>query len=54
MGENIVRLLVIYGAWSMLLSFWDNQDTESETWEMKIGVAGPVLTQKKTNVQCSP
>ena len=40
-------LPIIYGAWVMFLLFWYHQDTESEYWEMKIGEAGLILTQKK-------
>ena len=30
-------------------TIWEHQDTESESWEMKIGVAGPILTHRKTS-----
>ena len=36
----------IYGALATLLPFCDHQDTESESWEMEIGVTGPILIQK--------
>ena len=40
-------LLHIYGALAILILFCDHQDTESESLDMEIGVAGPILTQKK-------
>ena len=40
--------LHIYGALVIFLLVYDHQDTESESWKMEIGVAGPILTQKKT------
>ena len=36
----------IYGARAVLLLFCDHQDTESESCEIEIGVAGPIFTQK--------
>ena len=42
--KNTVVIIHIYGALSMFLHFWDQQDTESESWETKIDIAGPILT----------
>ena len=36
----------IYGARASFILFWDHQDTESESQEIEIGVAGPISTQK--------
>ena len=43
---NIVVILHIYGALAMFLLFYDHQETESESREMEIGVAGPIFTHK--------
>ena len=40
-------LLHICGALDIFLLFCDQQDTESNKSEMEVGVAGPILTQKK-------
>ena len=37
----------IYGARASFILFCDHQDTESESQEIEIGVAGPIFTQKK-------
>ena len=47
--KNIEVIIHIYGALAILILFWDHQDTESESWDIKIGVAGTLLTQKKTS-----
>ena len=44
--KNIVVILHIYGARDIFLLFCDHQDTESESWEMEIGVTGPLFTHK--------
>ena len=36
----------IYGARASFILFCDHQDTESESQEIEIGVAGPIFTQK--------
>ena len=45
--DNIVVILHINGARAIFLLFFDHQDTESESREMEICVAGPFLTQRK-------
>ena len=30
--------------------FYDNQDTESESWEIEIGLAGPITTLEKYQI----
>ena len=39
--DNIVVILHINGARAIFLLFFDHQDTESESREMEICVAGP-------------
>ena len=46
MGEIIVVILHFYGAIAIFLLFCDNQDTESESREIEISVAGPIFTHK--------
>ena len=48
MGEIVVAILHIYGVRAISLLFCNHQDTESEKWEMEIGVAGPIFTHKKS------
>ena len=42
--EKIVAILHIYGARAIFLLFGDHQDSGSESCELVIGVAGPILT----------
>ena len=44
--QNSVAIIHIYGARAILLLFYDNQETESETCEIEVGVAGPISTKK--------
>ena len=44
MGENIAAIIRIYGARAIFLLFYDHQDTESESREIEISVAGPIFT----------
>ena len=44
--EIIVAILCIYRDRAIFLLFYDNKDTESESREMEIDVAGPIFTQK--------
>ena len=46
MGKNIVEIMHIYVARAIFLLFYDNQGTELESWEIEIGVAGPIFSQK--------
>ena len=39
----------IVGAFVFFLLFCNYQDTESESQDMEIGIAGPILTQKNIN-----
>ena len=48
--QNIVAILRIYGARSIILLFWDHQDTESELQEIEIGVTGPIFIHKNIKV----
>ena len=45
--ENIVVILHINGARDIFLLFFDHQDTESESREMEICVAGPILKHRE-------
>ena len=47
MGEKIVVILHIYGVLAVFLLLWDHHENESELRGMKVGVDGPILTQKK-------
>ena len=44
--QNIVVFFHIYGARAIFLIFCDHQDNDSKSCEIKIGVAGPILTPK--------
>ena len=48
-GNNIMVVLPVCGDLAIFLLFFNHQDTESESWEIEIGVSGPILTQKKSN-----
>ena len=50
MGVNIVAIIHIYQASHFFYYFIDRIDTESESQEMEIGVAGPIFTQKNIKV----
>ena len=50
--EKIVVILHINGARAILLLLCDHQDTEYEECVMDSGVAGPILTNKKSKVLC--
>ena len=39
-------VLHIYGPKAISLLFCNHPDTESESWDMEIGVAGPILPKK--------
>ena len=43
-------LLYIYEALAIFPLFCDHQDTESESWDMDIGVAEPISIQKHIKV----
>ena len=43
--KNIVKILHIYEDRTILLLLNANQDIESESQDIKIGVAGPIFTQ---------
>ena len=43
---NIVTILHLYGARSIFILVCNYKDTQSESCEMIIGVAGPILTHK--------
>ena len=45
-GENFVAIIHIYGVRAIFLLFCDKQGTESESWEIEFGVAGPISTHK--------
>ena len=44
--KTIVAILYIYVVISIFLLFCNLRDTEFESREIEIGVAGPILTQK--------
>ena len=44
--KTIVGVLHIYEALAIFLLFCNHQDTESESQEMEIGLAGPIFTPK--------
>ena len=48
MGERYWVNSSYLWSFSHVSNIWYHQYTESESWEMKIGVDGPILTQKKT------
>ena len=50
--KNIAVILHVFGALAIFLLFYDDQDTESESWEMEIGVVGPILNHKN-KMKCS-
>ena len=41
-------IIIIYGSLAILLIFCEHQGTESESQEMEIGGAGPILTHNIT------
>ena len=43
-GKTIVAILHIYGALAIFLLFFCHQDTESESRDTEIDVAGPPIT----------
>ena len=45
-----VVILHVYGALVIFILFYDDQDTESGSREMKIGVSGQIFTQKNVKV----
>ena len=44
---DIVTILRLYGSKYIFIMVFSYNDTQSESWEMKNGVARPILTQKK-------
>ena len=44
--KNIMLTLHIHGALTIFKVLCNNQDIESELWDMEIGVAGPIFTKK--------
>ena len=44
--KNIVAIMHISVARAICILFVDHQDTESESREIEIGVAGPIFTEK--------
>ena len=44
--KNIVVIFHIYGDRAIFLLFYNNPDNESEYWEMKVDVVGPIFTHK--------
>ena len=44
--ENILVIHYIYVGSVILLLYWDDLHTESDTCEMEIGIAGPTSTHK--------
>ena len=46
-GGKVVAVLHIYSARANFLLFCNHQDTDSESCEMEIDVAGPIFVQKK-------
>ena len=44
--KTFVVKLHIYGAIAIFLLVFNHQDTESESWEMGIGVSGSIFTHK--------
>ena len=46
----IVVVIHIYGGRAIFQLFCDNQDTESNSCEMEIGVSGPIFTHKNIKV----
>ena len=44
--KKIVAIIHIYGTLAIFLLFCNLQYTGSESWEIEIGVSGPILTQK--------
>ena len=47
--KHFVVVIYNYGALYIFLLCFDHQDTESESWEMEIGVDGTILTQTNTS-----
>ena len=45
-ANNIVAIIHIYGSRANFLLLYDNQDTESVSLEIEIGVYGQISTQK--------
>ena len=44
--KTIVAIIHIYGARTIFLLFYDNQNTDSESRDIEVGVSGPIFTQK--------
>ena len=44
--KNTNTIIHIFGARAIFLLFYDNQDTESESRGIEIGVSGPIFTHK--------
>ena len=49
--KHIVAIIHINGTRVIFLLLYDNQDTESQSWDIRIDVSGPILTHK--NVKAS-
>ena len=47
---NIVVVPHIYGDLVISRLFFDHQDAESESRDIKIGISGPILTQKQNQI----
>ena len=43
-----MAILHIYGPRAIFLLFYDNHDTESESWEIENDASGPIFTNKNT------
>ena len=41
-----MAVIYIYGPRSIFLVFFDNQDIESESQDLEVGVSGPIFPQK--------
>ena len=46
-----MTILHLYGARYIHIIVYDFKDTQSESWEIKIGVARPILTQKNIKLE---
>ena len=44
--KNILAIIYSYGARAIFPLFYNNQDTEYETYEIEVSVAGPIFTPK--------
>ena len=51
-GKTIILIVRICGARAILILFYDNQDTESESLEIEMILAGPIFTHK--NISKAP